>query len=395
MGKDYYNILGIDRGASEDQIRMAYKKLALKYHPDKNPGNIEEANTKFGEVAEAYGVLSDAQKKQRYDTYGSADDEPHGHHGFHRGFNPNDIFAQMFGGQFNMNFNVHNNHSGPRKEPVLEKSPDRKIEVPITIKDMFRGMERSVEFNRKIKCTKCKGSGLKEGCSEKGCERCNGRGQIVIVRREGFSIFQQISTCGDCGGRGVKTRHEDICADCDGMKLQMSMPTVTISTEPNINHGEQLKLANFADELANANSAGDLYFIFTYKEEKGSKRNGDDLLVEKSITLLESLIGFQLDYNHPNGELIVIESHSIIKEGDIMTIDNLGFYNKTTSKYGKLQFKFHIVYPESLSNKHKETLSTILPRRKIDNTKLEDRHVYTLSKKHSDNLSVDDLIETE
>ena len=392
MGKDYYGVLGIDKNSNEDQIRTAYKKLALKYHPDKNPDNVEQANAKFSEITEAYSVLSDQQKKQRYDTYGSADEEPHGHHGFSRGFNPNDIFAQMFGGQFNMNFNFHTN-SGPRQEPIVEKGPDRRIEVPITIKDMFSGIERTVEFSRKIKCPTCKASGLKEGCSEKGCDRCHGRGQIVMVRREGFSVYQQITTCGDCGGSGKRTNPDDICGECNGAKLMLTKPTVTISTEANINHGEFLKLANFADEMVNAKLAGDLYFIFTYKEEKGSKRNGDDLVVQKSITLLESLVGFQLEYDHPIGKTICIESKQIVKEGNTMTVDELGFYNKQTKKYGQLKFVFHIIYPDSISDKAKEAISSVLPKRK---KKLANGlETFTITKENNSNLTVEDLIETE
>ena len=392
MGKDYYKILDIDRNSNEDQIRSAYKKMALKYHPDKNPNNQEEANAKFQEITEAYSVLSDQDKKNRYDRTGSVEDVPHG---FSHGMHPNDIFSQMFGCAFNMNFNFHSNFGGRKQERRVESSPDRRIEIPISIKDMFLGIERSVTFSRKVKCQKCNASGLRDGSKEITCSRCNGRGQVMIVRREGFSVYQHISTCSDCNGNGVTSNHSDICPECNGSKIMMSNPTVTITTEPNINNGEHLKLANFSDELANANSAGDLYFVFSHREEKDMKRVGDDLVINRNITLLESLAGFQLDFDHPNGEHIVIESSELIREGETLSIDNLGFYNKTNGLYGRLKFIFHIVYPSSINNNTKDILKGILPKRKINSTALENKHVYTLNKIDNHNLSASELIEME
>ena len=213
---DYYNILGVQKTASEKELKKAYRKQSLKWHPDKNPS--EGAKDKFQEINEAYAVLSDQDKRKIYDRYGKAGLENNGMGA--GGMNPNDIFQQFFGGMGGMpgmNFSFNTSYS--RSGNVAHKGPNKKIEIGITIAEMMNGTTKRFAITRNTKCEKCKATGLKSGASENICNDCGGKGMKTVTQQMGPFLTQKTFPCNRCRGQGKIINPVDMCIECRGNKF--------------------------------------------------------------------------------------------------------------------------------------------------------------------------------
>lgn len=340
MRRDYYEILGINKNATDKEIRAAYKKLAIKYHPDRNPGD-KEAEEKFKEVAEAYEVLKDEQKRKNYDTFGSATGSVGG--GFDMN-NMSDIFSK-FGNHFNMDdifstFGSRFSHSGKNK---LYKGTNRTLKFTITIEELYNGGTKDyfVKFQRP--CSSCNGSGSKSNNEEVVCPHCGGTGQIVERKSNGVFYSEQISPCPHCNGEGYTLK--DPCDKCNGTGLEDKEEKITIQIpEYSIISNQFLVKYKGNSCFRGKGPNGDLVYVFKVIENKDYIIGNNDVIKIIQVPVLDCVTGITQSYEHIDGKLHNISIPQACKDGDIIACDGLGLKHNNT--YGKLKFLVKHKMPE-------------------------------------------------
>ena len=285
--RDYYEVLGLKKGASDDDIKKAYRKLAMKYHPDRNPGD-KVAEENFKEVNEAYSVLSDADKKSKYDRFGFAGVDPNagfggggqGFGGFGQGFGGfsgfggfEDIF-DMFGGGFSQNQSRRANQ--PRKGRDLQKA------IAITFEEAAFGCKKTISLTKYVTCSTCKGDGAKPGTSKSTCSKCGGSGQVATTQRTPFGQFQTVNTCDQCGGSGKTI--DTPCPDCGGSGRVRKKVSITGDIPAGVDNESVIPIRGQGEPGYNGGSAGDLYLVLNVKPHQMFRRNGADLYLDIPIT---------------------------------------------------------------------------------------------------------------
>ena len=297
MAKNYYNILGVDKGATDDQIKKAYRKAALKYHPDKNAGN-KEAEEKFKEAAEAYDVLSNKEKRSNYDRFGTADGNPFGGGGFGggnsqygHGFNMDDIFSQ-FGDIFGNSFNQR--YGGRQRQ---NRGSDLRIKITLSIEEILKGATKKIKYKRQDKCNTCDGKG---GTNVRDCLVCSGSGQRVVVQNTPFGQMRQQTTCPDCKGSGKQITNK--CNDCHGDGTKLKEEVVEIDVPVGVSAGMQLNMKGYGNHTRDG-VPGDLHIIIDELREFYFKRDQNNLIVEKDISVVDAIIGAHLKVKTAHGEL--------------------------------------------------------------------------------------------
>ena len=308
MNKDYYNILGVDKNASEDEIKKAYRKMAMKYHPDKNPDN-PEAEAKFKEASEAYDVLSSPDKKSNYDRYGSATGGGNPFGG--GGFNMEDIFSNfgdIFGNAFNQRYN------GQRPQ---SKGSNLRIKVSLTIDEILKGANKKIKYKRQDRCNTCSGKG---GTDVKSCLPCNGTGQRIVVQQTPFGQIRQATTCPDCAGSGQQVHSK--CKDCHGDGTVLREQTIDVDIPAGVSNGMQLSMSGYGNHIRNG-MPGDLHIIVEELRDHSFTREGNNIIVEKTISVLDAIMGANLKVNTPHGEIpITIEPGT--EHGKVIRISGRG-----------------------------------------------------------------------
>ncbi len=287
--RDYYEILGVPRDATKDQIKDSYRKLAMQYHPDRNKS--PEAEEKFKEISEAYAVLSDDQKRQQYDMLGHAGfDQRYTEEDIFRGadfstifrdlgFDFGDIFRHFFGGGFGgENFNQRSS-----------RGQDLLYELSITLEEAAKGAEKEIEVPRNEKCDFCGGSGAAPGTQPRMCSRCNGQGQVQNMRRSPFGMFVQVSPCPECNGKGKVI--EAFCKSCRGSGIVKKRRKITIKIPPGIDEGYQLRLRGEGETAPNKGEAGDLYVLVHIMPHDLFMRDGDDLYYLLMLSYPQAVLG--------------------------------------------------------------------------------------------------------
>jgi len=281
---EYYDLLGVTPDVSVGDIKKAYRKMAVKYHPDKNPNN-PDASEKFKEVSEAYEVLSDEDKRKLYDQYGKEGVQGGGH------ASAEDIFSQFFGGGFSSFFG-----GGGSRGP--KKGDDIVHEIVCSLEDMYKGKTTKLAVTRSVICTKCEGSGAREGISAGKCATCDGSGVKIIVKQFGPGMIQQMRTvCNDCGGKGESLKEEDKCKNCKGKKTTKEKKILQVYIDKGMKHGQKVVFSGEADEYPGV-EAGDIVFVISEKKHDIFKRNGKDLVVDYKLNLVEALTGFRFVIKH-------------------------------------------------------------------------------------------------
>lgn len=352
--KNYYDILGINKNATEEEIKKSYKKLAVKWHPDKNPDNKKESEEKFKEISEAYQVLSDSEKKRVYDNYGEEGLKGNGgfENNFHGNFHsPEDIFRSFFGNNDNSHFSHPFHHHNLKTDTKV-------INIPFTLKDCFNGFKKKITIKVKSICKNCNGVG---GLNVKTCHKCNGRGIQVINRIIGPGMMQSIqSPCDTCNG--AKIIPENICNICNGNKVMNEEKQFMVNIEPGIENDDRIIFEDSGDEEPNK-TRGDILFLMKEEENKLFKRVGSNLIYNHSITLGDSIIGINVSFIHINGEKIDFKENNYIKEGSYSIIKNKGVPIKgNIHSFGDLYVVYTIEYPiKVLSNEEKNIIKHILP----------------------------------
>lgn len=299
MSKDYYDILGIEKGANDADIKKAFKKLALKYHPDRNPDN-KEAEEKFKEINEAYQVLSDPEKRSRYDQFGTADFNGGGFEGgFGGGFDFSDlgdIFGDIFGGGFGgFGSSSRANPNAPRKGSDIEAT------INLTFEEAIFGCQKEINITKHENCDTCKGTGAKPGTSKKTCDKCGGKGRINVQRMTPFGVSSVTSTCDKCHGTG--TVIETPCSTCRGTGKVRKAKTISVKIPAGVDNGNIIPLRGQGEPGTNGGPAGDLYINLRVARHKNFERRGTDIYIEEHISVGKAILGAELKVPTVDGEV--------------------------------------------------------------------------------------------
>ncbi|MGV8084677.1 MAG: molecular chaperone DnaJ [Candidatus Bilamarchaeum sp.] len=349
--RDYYEILGVPKGASPDEIKSAYRKLALKYHPDRN--KEAGAEDKFKEISEAYAVLSDEKKKATYDQYG--------HSGFDQMYSQEDIFrgadfhdfedlfggADPFGGMFGSMFGGMFGGGGRRGE----RGADLQAEISITLEEAAKGAKKDLSYNHTKACLKCKGSGGEGGSARKVCASCRGRGQVQQARRAGPMQFYQLVNCPTCRGEGSTI--ERPCKECSGLGRTNQKENIKVNIPAGIADGMRMRLDNLGE--FGRDEIGDLYVFIHVKEHEKFKRDEDDVYIDMPIGFVQAALGDSIEVPTLWGKAKLqipagTASHTIFRlRGEGMPV-----LNKNSK--GDQMVRVTIEVPKKLTSKQKELL---------------------------------------
>lgn len=348
--EDYYKTLGVDKSASADEIKKAYRTLAKKYHPDMNPGD-KAAEQKFKEINEAYGVLSDPEKKAQYDQYGHAAFDGStgfgsggfgGFSGFD-GFDMGDIFSSFFGG----------GHSSSQRANAAVPGDDIGVRVVLSFEEAVFGCKKEVTYARVQKCDDCAGTGAANGTSAEKCTKCGGSGTIRVQQRTAFGVMQSTRACPDCNGTGkiIKTP----CPNCRGKGMVKINKKLEVTIPAGIDDGQRIALRSQGNEGRNGGPAGDLIIQVSVRPHAVFERDGYDLYCEVPITFAEAALGATIkiptlegtmDYNIPEGT----------QTGTVFTLKQKGVTNVNSKGRGNLYVKVVVETPKNLNEEQKKIL---------------------------------------
>ncbi|MEX0886216.1 MAG: molecular chaperone DnaJ [Phycisphaeraceae bacterium] len=345
--RDYYEILNVERSASAEQVKRAYRKLAMKYHPDRNPGDAE-AERRFKEAAEAYEILADDDKRRRYDRYGHAGLRGTSGHDF-SSMDPGDIFSMfedIFGGAF-----AGGGGGRSRARGRGRRGYDLETQVEISLEDVYKGAEREVEFTRQDVCETCDGSGAKPGSEPVTCVTCAGTGQVA---QSGFGgMFRMVTTCPACGGQGQV--HRDKCSACKGSGRQPQHRKLTVKIPPGIHDGQAIRVPAEGEPGSAGGLRGDLHVIVRVEEHELFNREDDHLILRMPISFTQAAMGATVKVPTLNGEHeLTIKAGT--QHGQLVRIDGQGLPNLRTAERGDLIVALTIEIPTRLSEKQRDLL---------------------------------------
>lgn len=352
--RDYYEVLGVPKGASDADIKKAYRKLAKKYHPDANPNNAE-AEAKFKEASEAYEVLSDGNKRQTYDQFGhSAFDGAGGAGGFSGGFSGmdmGDIFESFFGGGGGFG-DIFGGGRSRRRGPL--RGADLQYNLTINFEEAVFGCQKEISFMADDKCDTCQGTGAKPGTHAETCRTCGGSGQERVIQQTIFGSMQTVTNCRTCGGDG-KTIKEP-CQTCGGKGKVRKNKTVQVDIPKGINEGQSIRKSGMGAPGEKGGSNGDLLINISVRPHKTFKRDGNDIFTEIPISIIQATLGDEIKIPTLEGE-----EPYIVKAGTqpetIVTLKNKGVFNVRNPKLrGDLIIKFKVVVPTKISDTQKDLL---------------------------------------
>ncbi len=352
--RDYYEVLGVSKEASADEIKKSYRKLAKQYHPDMNPGDAE-AEKKFKEDNEAYDVLSDSDKKAKYDAYGHAAFDPSagggagfgGFGGFGGGFGDfgdiGDIFSSFFGGG--------GGGSSRRNGPV--RGDDINVRVTLTFEEAVFGVKKEISFHKVQKCSTCGGSGAEKGTTPKTCSTCGGSGQVRVQQRTPLGFMQTTKQCDACHGTGKII--EKPCSDCRGAGYTRVPKKLDVNIPAGIDDGQRITLRGQGSDGRNGGSAGDLNLIISVRPHGVFEREGNDIYCEIPITYSEATLGAEIEIPTLEGK----EKYSIpegTQTGTTFTLRGRGVQYVNSKSRGNLHVTVNVEVPKNLSGEQKELL---------------------------------------
>ena len=353
--RDYYEVLGVSRTADKDLIKKAYRQLAMKYHPDRNPGD-KQAEDKFKEAAEAYDVLSHDEKRARYDRFGHAGvnggfgGAGGGPQGFH---DINDIFS-AFGDIFSDFFGPGMGGPGTRGRgrSRARRGSDLRYRLEVDLKDVISGAQKEIQFDTDEACKTCSGSGAKPGTSPITCLTCGGSGQVV--RQQGF--FTMATTCPACRGEGVTIKEP--CSDCKGRGRKPVKRKLSIQVPPGIETGTQLRLTGEGEAGLAGGPTGDLYVELLVKDDRRFERDGQTLHAEISVSYLQALLGGEIEVDTVTGQSkLTVQPGS--HDGTEVHVHGEGVPALRGGRRGDLIYHLRVEFPKKLTKKEEELLREI------------------------------------
>lgn len=335
---NYYDILGIGKDASQDEVKRAYRKLAMKYHPDTHPGD-RECEDKFKEISEAYEVLSDETKRHNYDTYGTADPQ---NQGFAHS-DPMDIFASFFGQGFSP-FNHFEWNNSPRGASI-------QTVINITMDEAFNGCSKTIKYNRNVRCSECNGLGGKD---RETCPNCHGTG--MEVRSNGF--MRMSTTCTRCGGRG--TIIKDKCPKCNGSGMETITEELKVDIPAGILSGMKMSIGGMGNQGRESSSVnGDLILIVNVSNGSHFSRSDNDIYVKTEISILQAMIGGDITIPTIDGSEVRINIPSGTQSGDTLRVKGKGFTILNSSDRGDMYVTLIVRIPRDLSEEQKSRVESL------------------------------------
>ena len=360
--RDYYEVLGIGKNATDAEIKSAYRKLAKKYHPDLNPGD-KEAEEKFKEVNEANDVLSDPQKRQRYDQFGFAGVDPNyaaanggGAGGFGGGFGGvdlGDIFGDIFGGGFGGGFSGFGGGSSTRTANVPRKGHDIQASVILTFEEAAHGCSKKITINRQDTCPDCGGTGAAKGTSPETCPDCGGRGYVVTQQRTPFGVMQSQQPCSHCGGRGTIIRNP--CKTCRGTGKTAARKSLEINIPAGIDDDQNIALRGQGDAGSNGGPAGDVIVHVTVKADPMFERDGYDVTIHVPITFSQAVLGDDVEVPTVDGR-IVQHIPEGTQSGTKFRLRGQGIQYLNGRGRGDMYVKCEVEIPKKLNKTQREAL---------------------------------------
>ena len=353
--RDYYDVLGINKSASPDQIKSAYRKLAVKHHPDKNKGD-KASEEKFKEASEAYHILSNTERKQNYDNFGHAAFENGG--GGRGGFgnfdfssNFSDIFEDFFGEGFG---------GGRRSRKSNNRGSDLRYDLSISLNEAFSGKKQDIKFSTSEKCDICKGTGSKPGHSPSTCSMCGGHGQVRSS--QGFFTVQQ--TCPQCSGSGEQITHP--CTSCGGQGKKQASKRLSVTIPKGVDDGTRIRLAGKGEAGSRGAGSGDLYLFINVNSHDLFKRSDENLYFECPISIADAALGTTIEIPTIDGGKAKIKIPAGTQSGKQLRLKGKGMPYIRGSGYGDLYVQLNTEVPISLNKEQKELLEKF---RQIENEK--------------------------
>lgn len=358
--RDYYEVLGVDKNATDEELKKAYRRLAKKYHPDANPDNKEEAEKKFKEVNEAYEVLSDAQKRRMYDQFGH--EGPAGFGGGNPGggyysystsgfngfddFDLGDIFSSIFGGGSRTGSRRNNN--GPIK------GADLRYNMEITFEEAFLGVERVITITRDEPCTTCSGNGAKPGTTSETCKVCGGTGQVRQVQNTILGQMQTTKTCSNCHGTGKVIK--EVCDNCKGKGTVRKQAKIKVKIPAGIDNEQSIVLRGEGEPGVRGGAKGDLYIVVRIRKHSIFTRKGTTVYCNVPITFTQATLGAELEIPMVDGTKEKFRIPEGTQTGTTFTIKGKGFKNINTSNNGDYVFTVNVQIPRRLSKEQRDLL---------------------------------------
>ena len=365
--RDYYEVLGVNKNATDDELKKAYRRLAKKYHPDANPDNKAEAEAKFKEVNEAYETLSDPQKRRMYDQFG-----PDGPQGFNGAGGPfggqngyysytssgfdgfgdfgdlGDIFSSFFGGGFGGGRSSGRKQNGPRK------GADLNLHIDITFEQAFLGVEKEITITRNEECTICHGTGAKPGTSVTKCPTCNGTGQIRQVQNTILGQMQTTRTCTNCHGTGEVIKEP--CENCRGKGTVRKQPKIKVKIPAGIDDGQTVVLRGEGEPGEKGGPKGDLYITVRLKKHSIYSRKGNNVYCDVPITITQATLGAELEIPMVDGSKERYKIPEGTQTGTKFVIRGKGFKSVSSNSVGDFVFTVNVQTPKRLSKEQRELL---------------------------------------
>ena len=360
--RDYYEVLGVGKNATDEELKKAFRKLAKQYHPDANPDNKEEAERKFKEVNEAYEILSDKQKRQMYDQFGF--DGPQnfggGYYSYGSGFDGfggfsdfsdfgdlGDIFSSFFGG----------GSTRSRSSNGIRRGADLKINLDITFEEAYSGIEKEISINRNEKCTSCNGSGAKRGTTADKCSMCNGTGKIKQVVTTPFGQMSTQRVCTQCGGTGKVIKEP--CPDCKGKGIVKKSIKLKVKIPQGIDEGQTIVLKGEGEVGSNGGPNGDLYIVVHIKRHSIYSRKAEHVLCEIPITFTGATLGTELEIPMVDGTKEKYKIPEGTQTGTKFTIKNKGFKSVNGNWRGDFVFTVVVQTPKKLTREQRDLLTEL------------------------------------
>jgi molecular chaperone DnaJ len=352
--RDYYEVLGVNRNANDAELKKAYRQMALKYHPDKNPNN-KEAEEKFKEAAEAYEVLSDSEKRSRYDQFGH-DGVKNGAGGFGGGMSMEDIFSHfgdIFGGAFGGSFG---GFGGGQRQRRVNRGSNLRIKVRLTLEEINTGVEKKLKVSKYVSCTHCKGSGADNGSAYSTCSTCRGTGHVTRVTNTFLGQMQTSSTCPACGGDGQTIQHK--CVHCAGNGVIKGEEVIPVNIPAGVSEGIQLSVNGKGNAAARGGVPGDLIIQIEEAPHDELQRDGNNLMYDLFLSFPEAALG-------TSSEVPTLEGKARIKiepgtqAGRLLRLKGKGLPSLNSYGKGDLLVTINVWTPKNLSRQEREILEKL------------------------------------
>lgn len=354
--QDYYDVLEVSKSASAEEIKKAYRKKAIQFHPDKNPGD-KDAEEKFKEAAEAYDVLSDDQKRRRYDQFGHAGLGGASGGGFGGGMSMDDIFSQfgdLFGGHFG-GFGGFGGFGSSRGRSV-QRGSDLRVKVKLTLREIATGVEKKIKVKKYVACTKCHGTGAEDNKSITSCPTCNGNGFVTRVTNTILGQMQTQSSCQNCGGSGKTITKK--CVECNGEGIVRAEEVIALNISAGVAEGMQLSMGGKGNAARRGGVNGDLLIVIEEERHPELIRDENDLIYNLLLTVPQAVLGDSVEVPTVDGK-VKLKIDQGTQPGKVLRLRNKGLPSVNSYGTGDLLVNVSVYIPEKLSAAEKEKMQTM------------------------------------